>query len=150
MTALGERLKAVRERLGLNQSKLASQLNFSSPTVVSRFERGERLPSTETLIKLAELYEIDLHWLLTGKPSPTLKDAISQLQPFMSGLLADISQQIKTAQVQLVELEIGQNVMGKENAEKIEQVRTQLKSLETRYKTVLGAIQQTGFMDLDI
>ncbi len=94
LTGLGERLKASRERLGLNQSKLAAQLNFSSPTVVSRFERGERLPSTETLIRLAELHDIDLHWLLTGKPAPTAQEAAKERQDAINKLARYVSSEV--------------------------------------------------------
>lgn len=134
----------------LTQAEFAAQLGFSTSGVVSRFERDERMPSAETLIKLAELHEIDLHWLLTGKPCPTLKNVVLQLQPFMSGFLADISQQIKAAQINLVELQIGQNVMGQDNKKKLKQVKAQLTSLKERYEAVLRSVQETGFMDLDI
>ncbi len=95
LTGLGERLKASRERLGLNQSRLASQLNFSSPTVVSRFERGERLPSTETLIKLAELHDIDLHWLLTGQPAPSAQEIATERNDLMNKLSSYVISELK-------------------------------------------------------
>lgn len=66
----GGRLKFIREKLGLSQSEFASKLGFASYNVISRFERGERLPSAEVLINLAKFSNCNLHWLLTGTPSP--------------------------------------------------------------------------------
>ena len=70
---IGDRVRKVREDMGLSQSELAKKLGFTKPAVVSRFERNKRLPSTDTLVRLATLCEVDLHWLLTGNPSPTTK-----------------------------------------------------------------------------
>ncbi len=147
---LGQRFRHCRETTKCTQAEFAAQLGFSTSGVVSRFERDERLPSAETLIKLAELYETDLHWLLTGQPCPALKNVVLQLQPFISGILADISQQIKAAQIHLVELQIGQNVMGQDNKTKLKQARAQLNSLKERYEAVLQCVQETGFLNLDL
>jgi len=68
--AFGERLRFVREKLGLSQKEFAMKLGFASYKAISRFERGERLPNAEALISLAALGPFNLHWLITGKPSP--------------------------------------------------------------------------------
>jgi len=68
---LGQRLRMVRNQLGLKQVELAKKLGFNSHVPISRFERGEAVPGLETLVRLAMLAKINLHWLLTGGLSPT-------------------------------------------------------------------------------
>ena len=71
MVTLGERIKFVREKLGLNQSSLAAQLGLGSATVVSRYESNLRQPDIAILVKLAELAKISIDELLTGESSRT-------------------------------------------------------------------------------
>ena len=63
---IGKRIKMIREKLGLTQQEMASKLGYKMLTI-SRWERGERTPSLNDLSKLAELYGVNLHWLLTGE-----------------------------------------------------------------------------------
>lgn len=60
------RLKEVREGLDLTQKQMAEVLGLGSQVQVSRLEKGFNDPSSESLIKLAEKYDIDLNWLITG------------------------------------------------------------------------------------
>jgi transcriptional regulator with XRE-family HTH domain len=69
-TEFGERLKSIRTRLKLNQQEFAVKLGFASYKAISRFENGERLPNAEALISLAALGTVNLHYLITGQPSP--------------------------------------------------------------------------------
>jgi transcriptional regulator with XRE-family HTH domain len=48
-----KRLKAIRENLKLNQSQFADQLGISQ-AAISQFEDGKRVPSIETLDKIAK------------------------------------------------------------------------------------------------
>lgn len=69
-SAFGERFRFLREKLGLNQAELAAKLGYITYQVIGRFERGERLPSVEALLRFVNLGNFNLHWLITGKPSP--------------------------------------------------------------------------------
>ena len=62
---IGERLKKIREKLNLNQKEFAKKLGTSS-TTITMIENGQRDPSRQLLIKLAEVYKIDITWILTG------------------------------------------------------------------------------------
>jgi len=64
---IGNRIKLVRDQLGLNQTAFAQRLGLSSPTAISRYEKGQREPDIESLIKITELANITLDWLLTGE-----------------------------------------------------------------------------------
>ena len=60
---LSERLKEMRVKLGLSQREVAKILELS-PSVVSAYETGERTPSTETLLRLSNLYKCSTDYLL--------------------------------------------------------------------------------------
>ena len=56
-------LKETREKRGLKQSELAKLLGLNMSTI-SAYERGIRKPSKRVLIKLSNLFEISLEYLL--------------------------------------------------------------------------------------
>lgn len=64
---LGERIKLVRTRkFGVNQDVLGRMLGVSS-MAVSKWERGDNLPTDENLRKFAEEAGVSLAWLITGE-----------------------------------------------------------------------------------
>ncbi|WP_141703468.1 helix-turn-helix domain-containing protein, partial [Methylobrevis pamukkalensis] len=62
-----ERLRSWRESQGWTQGELGDRLEVSEQTI-GRYERGERSPKAEELLKLAEL-GCDPTWLVTGRNS---------------------------------------------------------------------------------
>lgn len=60
------RMVEARKKLGLTQSEVAEKLNVSFQAV-SLWERGESAPEVSKLADIADLYQISLDWLLTGK-----------------------------------------------------------------------------------
>ena len=60
---IGANIAAYRKRSGLTQAGLAEKLNYSDKAV-SKWERGESAPDVQTLVQLAELYEITVNDLL--------------------------------------------------------------------------------------
>lgn len=67
-SALGGRLRATRLDRGLTQSALV----FEGCTIghVSRIEAGLRTPSLQVVRRLAQILEVDEHWLATGIVTP--------------------------------------------------------------------------------
>jgi len=65
---IGKRLRLIRERMGITQADVGEKLGIQSQHV-SKYERGETVPTWENLIKLTELYDVNINWLLTGKGS---------------------------------------------------------------------------------
>ncbi|MBQ6695441.1 MAG: helix-turn-helix domain-containing protein [Lachnospiraceae bacterium] len=63
---IGEFLKELRKEKRLTQEQLAEQFNVSRRSV-SRWETGNNMPDLDTLIELADYYEIDLRELLDGE-----------------------------------------------------------------------------------
>jgi transcriptional regulator with XRE-family HTH domain len=66
--ALSERLKLSREYKNFKQNKIADMLDIHNSTL-AKYESGDREPDTDTLIRLADLYEVSLEWLIAGKSS---------------------------------------------------------------------------------
>jgi transcriptional regulator with XRE-family HTH domain len=66
--ALSERLKSSRENKNFKQNKIAELLDIHNSTL-AKYESGDREPDTNTLIRLADLYEVSLEWLIAGKSS---------------------------------------------------------------------------------
>ncbi len=63
---IGEFLKQLRKDNGLTQEQLAEKFNVSRRSV-SRWETGNNMPDLDTLIEMADYYEIDLRELLDGE-----------------------------------------------------------------------------------
>jgi transcriptional regulator with XRE-family HTH domain len=59
----GERLKALREEHNLTRDALAHKLNVSY-SAVSKYETDVRFPDKNTLIKLADFFDVSLDYLL--------------------------------------------------------------------------------------
>ncbi len=51
------RLRLYRKSFGLTQRQVALAINLSTPTQVSRWERGERLPNLVQALRLSALYK---------------------------------------------------------------------------------------------
>lgn len=59
METIGERLKKYREEKKLTQSQLADLLEIT-PSLVSKFENGKRLPQDSTLVRICKLFNEDV------------------------------------------------------------------------------------------
>lgn len=60
---IGERLKELRKSKGWTQVQVATKMGLTD-SVISFYERQERAPSPEVLIKFAELYGVSTDYLL--------------------------------------------------------------------------------------
>lgn len=57
------RIKELRNEKGLLQSDVAKYIG-KSERIVGFYEKGERDPSTDTLIKLSELFDVSIDYIL--------------------------------------------------------------------------------------
>lgn len=62
MDGLGKRLKKLRKEHEYTQDFLADYLNVTRPAI-GYYEKGTNEPPLQTLIKLADLYQVSLDWL---------------------------------------------------------------------------------------
>jgi transcriptional regulator with XRE-family HTH domain len=63
---VGDRLRLLRQKLGLTQSKMAQKLGVTLNTY-QRYELGDRNLTVEKLQLLRKLFGVNLNWLLTGE-----------------------------------------------------------------------------------
>lgn len=79
--AVGERIKAIRLRNGMTQSRLAEKLDYTSERQLQRIESGETSCSVDKLMELAQILEVSTDYLLFGYESACRDD----MEKYMSG-----------------------------------------------------------------
>jgi phage repressor protein C with HTH and peptisase S24 domain len=62
---INTRFADIRKSTGLNKKQFADSLGINQ-SVAGDIELGKREPSREVMLKLAAIYNVDIHWLLTG------------------------------------------------------------------------------------
>lgn len=60
---LGNRIKVLREELGLKQEDLAKKMSVS-PSTIGMYETNKREPNNELILKLAEYFNVTTDYLL--------------------------------------------------------------------------------------
>ena len=66
---IGNRIKLLREELGLKQDELAKALNIS-PSSIGMYETNKREPNNEITIKLADFFGVSTDYLLGRENKP--------------------------------------------------------------------------------
>lgn len=69
MSAFSERLRLLRTTSGLSQRELAQKIGVSKSSI-NMYERGEREPGFETLESVADLFRVDINYLLGRTDDP--------------------------------------------------------------------------------
>lgn len=69
LSTIGERLRAVRNKLGTSQTDMAEQVGVSQGTLAD-YESGRRKPSMPVLLALEHCFHINHQWVLSGKGDP--------------------------------------------------------------------------------
>lgn len=73
-----EQLIKLLEKLKLTQKEFAKQLGVSSSTVTEVIQGRTKSFNYEVLVKIKELYNVNLTWLLTGEGEMFLPDVTQQ------------------------------------------------------------------------
>lgn len=68
---LPSRIKKLREQFGYTQMELAKMLNVTRSSI-NAWEMGISVPSTQSVIELAEIFKVSCDWLLGVEKSATL------------------------------------------------------------------------------
>lgn len=69
---VGLRIREIMKQAGLTQKELADYLNISQPAV-SLYLQG-RVPPAAVLLKLAQLGNSSIEWILTGRRKPAVPE----------------------------------------------------------------------------
>ena len=78
MSGIGSRLRQERERLGLSQ-KAFGVIGGVEANAQGKYENGDRAHKADYLSRVAER-GVDVLYVLTGTPTPTLVDNLSQIE----------------------------------------------------------------------
>ena len=65
------KLKHLRKSRGYTQISLQMQTGIEQ-ALLSKFETGERIPPTETLIRLADFYNVSIDYILCRTENPEI------------------------------------------------------------------------------
>lgn len=65
-------LKLLRKNKGYTQIAVQMKTGIEQ-ALLSKFENGERVPPTETLIKLADFYEVSIDYILCRTNNPNIQ-----------------------------------------------------------------------------
>ena len=66
MKIFQQRLKQERKTLGLTQRDFAEKLGITQPSYI-RYENGSSQPTLETLVRIAEILDVSVDYLLGRK-----------------------------------------------------------------------------------
>lgn len=83
---LGDKIRALREKMEMSQSQLAHSAGIS-PGLVSQIENNVTMPSLETLDKIAECLDVETSYFLVDTSSTN--QYLSSLSPELVSLLGD-------------------------------------------------------------
>ncbi|HHL42122.1 MAG TPA: XRE family transcriptional regulator [Hellea balneolensis] len=70
---VGPKLRRLRKSLGLTQAAMAAELGISV-SYINLIERNQRPMSAKILLKLAQIYEIDIHMFSPGSDASLIRD----------------------------------------------------------------------------
>jgi len=84
---LGQRLRRLRRDHGLSQTDMAQSLAIS-PSYLNHLERNQRPVTASLLLRLAELYDVDVRTFATGGGAHTSADALGEI--FSDSMLRDL------------------------------------------------------------
>ena len=74
--AVGQRIKAAREKKSMTQEDLAARINIS-PTHVSVIERGTKIPRIDTFVAIANVLEVSADELLVDRAATGVASNLS-------------------------------------------------------------------------
>ncbi len=101
---LPERLKEARERLGISKTEAARRLNLSK-IGYCRYEYGDRTPSPQTVLVIAQCFETSVDFLL-GKTTNTSPDFVTvdkNKEPYLYELVTNLSNADSNLQKRVLE-----------------------------------------------
>lgn len=81
----GQKLKILREEHNMLQSELAKLLNLA-PSSISMYEKDERDPDTDTLKRIAEIFNVTSDYLLGIDTNNTINEPIKIAASTKNGL----------------------------------------------------------------
>ena len=117
MASVGDRIREIREELGLTLDKLADKTGISKG-FLSDVETGKRDISSEYLLKIADVMGASLDYLLRGENSTST--GARQKAVEIPRELSEAAQQLKLSYAQTLELlEANQSVVARRSSKSL-------------------------------
>lgn len=82
--SIGNRIKNIRKKLGINQTDFGNLIDDAHKSVVSKWEKGQNLPNNERLKKIADLGNISIEELLYGSLDEYARTLLDNLENELS------------------------------------------------------------------
>ena len=117
---IGERLKLMREFLGLTQKDLSERLSIKAPAL-SRYEKSNTIPTIDIINKIVNLFEINIHWLIIGEGSMIIGEEKKNEQKTEPATSADSSDELFNIKVENAVLKKDNDRLKNENKNLIEE-----------------------------
>lgn len=70
MATYGERLRKLRKSKGIDSQKEFGKMFGLSESTIGMYERSERRPDYETLVKFSEFFDVSIDYIITGRDNP--------------------------------------------------------------------------------
>ena len=71
---LSERIKKARKIKNYTQEQLAEKINVTKQTIVN-YEKNKQEPTFSKILQIAEICDVNKHWILTGEGKTTSKES---------------------------------------------------------------------------
>jgi transcriptional regulator with XRE-family HTH domain len=78
MDDVGKRIRRLRTERKLSQEQLAQAIGIKQGSLTQLETGKSKAPSSQTLTKLARLFEVDPEWLMTGKGTQQSVSSLSE------------------------------------------------------------------------
>ena len=84
----GKRLRNLRLKKGYKQSQLGDILNISA-SAVGMYERGQRQPSVDLILKLSKVFSVSADYLLGTAESPaSVEEILKQIEDYLTAAIS--------------------------------------------------------------
>ena len=77
MLTIGQKIRSIRQRLGLNQTDFALKIGIT-PQRVSNWERGENDPDKEILEKIKKTFKLTYDDLMPGEDNNGIENTVKE------------------------------------------------------------------------
>ena len=133
----GNRLCKIRKKRGISQEELAAELGYKTGGSVSNIESGRSPIGTPALAMIAEAFDVDLHWLITGDISPgerrakeVAHSALMRIAGYFAIQLGELLSHKESSKAELLDLLKRQEAGEAVDGVLIETLRISLASME--------------------
>ena len=118
---LAQKLAALRKNAGLNMSELAEKVGVSR-SLISKYEKGERMPGREALVLLSEFYGVSIDALLGTGASHSVEfevnggiaDRLKELRKKRNVSQVELARAVHVNQSSVSQWETGRTAPGKD------------------------------------